>query len=300
VRKKVLRPLRRLTVLAGLTGLAALAAPAGVRAQADPLDRAHAHNDYAHARPLLDALAQGFNSVEVDVHLVGDELLVAHDADEVDPERTLEALYLAPLRDHIQRHDGSVHPGRPPLLLLIDIKTGAEVTYARLHPLLRRYADILTMHVGDLEVEGPVVAVLSGNRPRSALLAAPVRFAGYDGRLVDLEDSGGLPRTFMPLVSQEWGAVSEWSGEGVPPPQLRRELTRLADRAHAQGRRLRFWGSPDRAEVWRVLRDAGVDLINTDDLSGLRAFLAGDTPAPPRRMRTDGLGPTSLSGGSGW
>ena len=30
--------------------------------------------------------------------------------------------------------------------------------------------------------------------------------------------SGGLPRTFMPLVSQDWGAVSEWSGEGPPPP----------------------------------------------------------------------------------
>lgn len=299
MRERPFGRIRAMTALAGLAGLA-LAAPPAARAQADPLDRAHAHNDYAHPRPLLDALAQGFNSVEVDVHLVGDELLVAHDADEVDPERTLEALYLAPLRDHIQRHGGSVHPGRPPLLLLIDIKTGAEVTYARLHPLLRRYADILAMHVGDLEVEGPVVAVLSGNRPRSALLAAPIRFAGFDGRLADLEDSGGLPSTFMPLVSQDWGAVSEWTGEGPPPPQLRRELARLADLAHAQGRRLRFWGSPDRPEVWRVLHDAGVDLINTDDLGGLRAFLAADAPAPQRRMRTERLGPTSLSGGSGW
>jgi Glycerophosphoryl diester phosphodiesterase family len=254
-------------------------------AQASPLDRAHAHNDYLHPRPLLDALARGFNSVEVDVHLVGDELLVAHAADEVEPGRTLEALYLAPLRDHIQRHGGSVHPGRPPLLLLIDIKSGAEVTYARLHPLLRSYADILTMHVGDLEVEGPVVAVLSGNRPRSALLAAPIRFAGFDGRLADLEEPGELSPTFMPLVSQDWGAVSDWDGEGPPPPALVRELGRLAESAQGQGRRLRFWGAPDRPEVWRVLRDAGVDLINTDDLAGLSDFLlpAGASPSPRRR-----------------
>ena len=246
-------------------------APAG--AQVHPLDRAHAHNDYLHHRPLLEALEQGFNSVEVDVHLVGDELLGAHDADETEPGRTLEALYLAPLRRWVRAHEGSVHPGRPPLLLLIDVKTGAETTYARLQPLLRSYADILTLYVGDREVEGPVVAVLSGNRPRSALLAATVRFSGYDGRLVDLEEGSDLPPAFMPLVSQDWGSVSDWDGEGSPPVALRRELARLAALAHGQGRRLRLWGTPDREEVWRVLHESGVDLINTDDLPRLRAFL---------------------------
>ncbi len=43
-----------------------------------PLARAHAHNDYRHHRPLLDALAHGFTSVEADVFLVDDQLLVAH------------------------------------------------------------------------------------------------------------------------------------------------------------------------------------------------------------------------------
>ena len=42
-----------------------------------PLERAHAHNDYEHARPLLDALAHGFCSVEADVHLIERQLLVA-------------------------------------------------------------------------------------------------------------------------------------------------------------------------------------------------------------------------------
>ena len=33
----------------------------------------HAHNDYLHSRPLLDALDQGFDSVEADVFLVNEE-----------------------------------------------------------------------------------------------------------------------------------------------------------------------------------------------------------------------------------
>src|SRR5712692_10174041 len=43
-----------------------------------PLKHAHAHNDYEHKRPLLDALDHGFCSVEADVFLDGDALLVGH------------------------------------------------------------------------------------------------------------------------------------------------------------------------------------------------------------------------------
>src|SRR5207237_4622701 len=40
-----------------------------------PLIHAHAHNDYEHTRPLLDALDHGFCSVEADIHLVDGKLL---------------------------------------------------------------------------------------------------------------------------------------------------------------------------------------------------------------------------------
>lgn len=262
-----------LAVAAPLAAQAGGEGPEGGSSSPATLSWGHAHNDYLHPRPLLDALDRGFGSVEVDVHLVGQELLVAHDAEDVDSLRTLEGLYLAPLREWISRNDGVVHEGTPPLILLIDIKTDAEATYARLHPLLRRYADILTIHAGDRAVPGPVVAVISGNRPRSAMLAAPVRFAAFDGRLSDLDESANLPPSFMPLVSENWARVSDWDGQGAVPQGLRDELGRLAASAHAQGRRLRFWATPDRPEVWSLLLEAGVDLINTDDLDGLRDFM---------------------------
>lgn len=265
-----------LVLLALLTLVAPPAAgqsPAGSTQSAEPLLRGHAHNDYQHERPLYEAIEQGFNSIEVDVHLVGDELLVAHELEEVDTLRTLESLYLRPLRERVMAENGAVHRGAPPLLLLIDIKSGAEPTYARLHPLLRRYADLFTITVGDLVIDGPVQAVISGNRPRSALLAAPVRFAAYDGRLADLEEHAELPAAFMPLISGDWARLSDWDGVGPPPSGLREELQALVNRAHAQGRRLRLWGTPDLPAVWELLHESGVDLINTDDLSGLRTFL---------------------------
>src|SRR5882672_4968668 len=73
-----------------------------------PLPQAHAHNDYEHTRPLFDALDRGFCSVEADVWLVNGQLLVAHDLKDAKPERTLQALYLDPLRERVMRNGGKV------------------------------------------------------------------------------------------------------------------------------------------------------------------------------------------------
>lgn len=73
---------------------------------AQPLERAHAHNDYEHERPLLDALDQGFTSVEADVWLVEGGLHIGHDAPDMD--RTLANTYLEPLREIAARGDGEM------------------------------------------------------------------------------------------------------------------------------------------------------------------------------------------------
>src|SRR3954451_5006734 len=71
-----------------------------------PLENAHAHNDYEHARPLFDALDNGFTSVEADVYPVGGDLLVGHDEKALRSTRTLEGLYLNPLAELVRRKSG--------------------------------------------------------------------------------------------------------------------------------------------------------------------------------------------------
>ena len=96
-----------------------LSAAGAFAAEPVPLVRAHAHNDYEHTRPLLDALDHGFASVEADIHLVDGQLLVAHDRKSVKPERTLEALYLDPLRERVRKNGGRVYRGGPTITLQI-------------------------------------------------------------------------------------------------------------------------------------------------------------------------------------
>ncbi|EMI15723.1 alkaline phosphatase [Rhodopirellula maiorica SM1] len=238
---------------------------------APPLTLAHAHNDYAHPRPLLDALDHGFTSVEADVYLVDGELWVAHSQDELKPERTLQSLYLNPLRERVRQNNGSVHATDAPFYLLVDIKSAAEPTYAALAKTLARYPEMISVvHDGKLERKA-VSVIISGNRPFEMMEAEAVRYAGADGRLSDWGSS--LPSHLMPLISDNWRKHFRWNGKGTISTRDQQKLDQTIASAHDQGRRVRFWATPDTAAMWRVLYDSGVDMINTDDLSGLETFL---------------------------
>ncbi|MAP53239.1 MAG: hypothetical protein CMO48_06885, partial [Verrucomicrobiales bacterium] len=94
-----------------------------------PLGQAHAHNDYYHKRPLLDALSHGFCSVEADVFLKNGKLLVGHFQFELREKRSLESLYLEPLAKRVKANGGSVHKTKAPFHLMIDFKTDGPKTY---------------------------------------------------------------------------------------------------------------------------------------------------------------------------
>lgn len=241
------------------------------------LGRAHAHNDYEHTRPLFDALDHGFNSVEADVYELSGELYVAHDPTGIRPERTLRSLYLDPLRKHIRSNGGKVYRDGTQLVLLIDAKTLAEPTYTALRTTLAEYQDVITTFGPGTRVKrGPVLAVISGNRARETMASERVRYAALDGRLSNLGSS--TPARLMPLISDNWDNTFSWQGEGEMPSAERQKLQNIVGQAHAKGQRVRFWETPDepgaaREAVWLKLVDANVDLINSDDLSGLETFL---------------------------
>src|SRR4051812_22414032 len=71
---------------------------------------AHSHNDYEQTRPLFDTLAHGFLSVEADIWFQNEKLLVAHTPLAWKPDRTLQSLYLDPLRERVKRNGGKVYP----------------------------------------------------------------------------------------------------------------------------------------------------------------------------------------------
>lgn len=234
------------------------------------LARAHAHNDYLHGTPLRHALDCGFGSVEADVFLEEGELRVGHDRWMLRPGRTLERLYLDPLLARV-RQNGAVHPGGTGFTLLVDIKADGAAVWARLREVLSSYRDMLTVFRAGRIEPGAVTVLLSGDRPRT-LLEEPERLAALDGRTADLDRN--TDPMLVPLVSTPWREHFSWQG-GEPMPEVERQyLSDLVRRAHAQGRRLRFWGALDREDVWLAQWETGVDLIGTDRVRALSLWMS--------------------------
>lgn len=240
-----------------------------------PLIGAHAHNDYKHPRPLYDALEAGFTSIEVDVIKRGETLYIAHDWTEIKPKRTLQNLYLDPLYSLWRQHHSAISPGWPTLYLLIDIKSDATAAYDLLCNVLNAYSPMLTHWYPDRCEQGAVTVILSGNRPITAVSGQSVRLVGLDGRIKDLEQR--VKASLYPWISENWAKLFTWRGQGEMPAIERSKLDRLTRMARANGQLLRFWATDtdppkQRRVMWRVLTEAGVHLINTDDLDGLSAF----------------------------
>ncbi len=227
------------------------------------LKHGHAHNDYKHQHPLIDALHNGFTSIEADIYLIDNQLLVAHELNEIDSSRTLQRLYLDPLKKLVAENKGHVY------------KTDSLATYKALDMVLRNYKGILTSFDTNGEYAGPVTVIISGERPGEYMRNQKLRYAGYDGRFSDLASSD-LP-SFMPLISDSWDSYFSWQGKRPMPANEWKRIKSAVDSAHAKGRILRLWGVPDnpgpaRDNIWSKLLAAGVDLISTDDLPGLRKY----------------------------
>ncbi|MEH7886939.1 phosphatidylinositol-specific phospholipase C/glycerophosphodiester phosphodiesterase family protein [Bacillus sp. JJ1609] len=251
-----------------------------------PLSKAHAHNDYEHTRPLNDALDHGYTSVEADVWLKDGELLVAHDVIDVKPERTLQSLYLDPLKKKVKENKGSVYQGGQDFLLWIDVKSEGKVTYEEIHKQLTEYKEILTKFSKSKVKQGSITVIISGNRERELMENQKIRYAAYDGRMSDL--GTGTRNEFMPVISDKWTKHFTWQGIGEMPKAERDKLEEIVETAHANGQMVRFWATPDmplpnRMGVWNELLKAGVDLINTDDLPALQEYLIKNDPIPSKQ-----------------
>ncbi|GAA4402738.1 hypothetical protein GCM10023187_18140 [Nibrella viscosa] len=235
------------------------------------LPNAHAHNDYGQSRPLWDALDHGFTSLEADVHLIGDTLYVAHDRPSIrNPAATLEALYLKPLAERIRQNGGRVLTDyNGPFYLMIDAKTQADSTYRAIEAVLQRYRPLLATN------KGPITVVLSGNRPVQTVVKTKNRLLAIDGRPADLGKR--YSPALMPIISDAYSNQLSWRGKGDIPADQFQKLRQLADRAHREGKKLRLWASPEDPAVWAKLREAGVDFLNTDQLTLVRDYLLQDS-----------------------
>ena len=224
----------------------------------------HSHNDYEQATPFWLAYNEGFGSMEADIFLQDDELLVAHEKKELVNHRTLEEYYLHNLQQCIEKNGG--HPysdASRKLQLLIDIKTEAIITIAKLIEVLRKYPTLINNH--------SITFVITGNRPEAVTFGSYPPFIYFDGELSKTYSNEAMKK--IVLLSDNFKTYSRWNGEGVINEAELNLLRLTIDKAHQFKKPVRFWNAPDFENAWGQFMRLNVDYINTDHIKEISSFL---------------------------
>ncbi|GAB4032415.1 alkaline phosphatase [Spirosoma jeollabukense] len=228
--------------------------------------QAHSHNDYEQTIPFWQAYDQGFGSIEADIYARDGQLYVAHDSADISPARTLEALYIKPIVEKVRANKGKVYAGANyGLQWLIDLKTPAHLSLPILVSALSAYPDIFG-------TGGVVKVVVSGNVPPPDQFATYPTWLQFDGRPAVAYTPDQL--THVGLISQDFKQYTHWNGKGLIVKKERAKIQEVVQQVHRQGKKIRFWATPDNVNTWKSLMNLGVDYINTDQIAALGHFLS--------------------------
>lgn len=224
----------------------------------------HAHNDYQQPIPFLNAYSLGVGSIEADVFFKNNTLFVAHEPEEIAPDRTLELVYLKPLQAQIRKNKGLAYPDKKAVLqFLIDLKTEGATTLPALVKLLNGYPEI---------AKNPTIKiVISGNKPVPASWASFPDYIHFDGTPGQQYNANQSKR--VGLVSDNFRKYTPWNGKGKIVAAEQTKIKQLIDSVHHLNQKLRFWATPDNVNSWKTLMQLGVDFIGTDDVTNLTTFL---------------------------
>lgn len=266
--KQPMKPIQTLSVVLAMTGLLWTGGKA-VAQTAAPVS-VHSHNDYMRTVPFYQAYAQKVQSIEVDMFYQDGEFYVAHKAEEVDSCRTFRSLYLEPLLSLYRLNGGRAWAQSDNTLqLLVEIVSDNTDAFMRAFvALLDCYPDVFNSACNPHAVR----VVITGRVPRPQDFGRYPSYINFDGTLNTRYTSGQLQR--VALFSENFADYSVWNGKGMPVRAERLRLQDAIDRAHAQGKPIRFWGSPDGMTAWNTFQTMGVDYINTDRVEQCTRFFA--------------------------
>ena len=225
----------------------------------------HAHNDYQKPEPLTNALRHKVFSIEADIYLSDNRLLVAHDKKELSTANRLDSLYLLPIIELFHRNKGSISEDSSYLpVLMIDIKENGEAALARLIKLVSQHRPVFDRSVNAKAMQ----LVISGDRGASSTWTSYPSYILFDGRPNEVYDNATLQR--VAFISDSYSKYIH------PQDSINNLLAQAVKKVHSIGKLFRIWASPDTVDPWKLQQELGIDIINTDKVSECKNFLLND------------------------
>jgi len=228
----------------------------------------HSHNDYQQKNPFYEAYSHHFGSIEADIWEVNGVLLVAHEKDQINPKKTLDAMYIQPIVRLFHQNRGKVwNDYSGSFQLLIELKSDAAKTLKLVIDLLQKYPEVFDRSIN----QNAVMVTITGNCPSPDLFATYPGFIHFDGKLNLKYDEP--QRSRIALFSDDLEQFTSWKGIGDIPVNEQKKLQHVIDSVHALNHKIRFWNAPDNPNAWQTLMNLNVDYINTDHIQQMDDFL---------------------------
>lgn len=138
----------------------------------------------------------------------------------------------------------------------------------------RRKLNYLSTANSSTFTSGPITVIGTGNTPRSVVESTKPRHFFYDAPLATLNTTANanITRLISPIASTNFvaslGDVKSSTGMNATQIQALNSQVKVAG---DRGILTRYWNQPSfpistRNQIWRQLTEAGVGLLNVDDL----------------------------------
>ncbi len=222
---------------------------------------AHAHNDYEHDSAFTQAFNSGFGSIEADVYLVNDQLMLAHHRTGIKDGYTLQAIYLHPLQQQLKLN------AKRTVRLLVDIKDNYPAVLAILQKQLQPLRQLLSTPTN----QGQLTIIISGNKPPPQDFDKYPDYIFFDNHFDVAVSASKLSRVAM--ISLSFSKYFLWNGKSTPDTLKVKRVQQLVDSAHLLGKPIRFWAAADTPMSWQLQKNLAIDYIGTDQIEKLAAWL---------------------------
>ncbi|KAK9817796.1 hypothetical protein WJX72_002302 [[Myrmecia] bisecta] len=267
-----------------------------------PLPLAFGVKDHDRARPLFDALENGFCAIYMDFIITDDGKLMvgANETQAATINKSLQDLYLSPLGAIVAKNKGHVYKGAKYLgscrsvALYLDAhaiansKLNTTQVFDAIHAGVEAVnkannGTLFTRFTNDGITEGPVTAYLSGTRPPPEYVAAlPMRLLGLNGNQTTVSDNK-FNNTVYPLISLTiLGSTSSLLNDAAPSitelsAVQTASVTSTVQKARSQGRKVRLTHlTPDAEATWKVLIGLKPDFVSTTKYEDMRKLILAE------------------------